>query len=265
MPEPDRVTAAALAIGDELLSGRTKDRNIGHLAELLTLRGIDLCEARIVADTQSAIVAALNALRASHDYVFTSGGIGPTHDDITADAVAAAFGVPCQHDAEAMQRLGEHYARRGVEFTSARQRMARMPLGARLIDNPVSVAPGFVIGNVFVMAGVPQVFSAMLDNVLPELEGGRPLISRTYPCPLAEGDIGAALADLSKAHAAVSIGSYPRLTDTGYANEIIVRGREAAAVEAAGTAVAALIERLRRQDDAAAAVRGDKRGAPGAD
>src|SRR6478752_7106157 len=159
------VTAAMLAIGDELLSGRTKDKNIGHLADVLQLAAIDLKEVRIVADDEGAIVAALNALRGAYDYVFTSGGIGPTHDDITADAIAKAFGVACEHDADAMRLLGEMYARRGLEFTEARQRMARMPVGAAHIDNPVSTAPGFHISNVFVMAGVPQVFQAMLDNV----------------------------------------------------------------------------------------------------
>ncbi len=166
------VTAAMLAIGDELLSGRTKDKNIGHLADMLQLSGIDLKEVRIVADDEDAIVEALNALRSKYDYVFTSGGIGPTHDDITADAVSKAFGVPCEYDAAAMTLLGDMYKRREMEFTEARQRMARMPRGAAHIANPVSTAPGFVIGNVYVMAGVPQVFQAMLDNVLPTLRTG---------------------------------------------------------------------------------------------
>lgn len=145
------VTAAMLAIGDELLSGRTKDKNIGHLADVLTMSGIDLKEVRIVADEEEAIVEALNALRSRYDYVFTSGGIGPTHDDITADAVSVAFGLPCEHDAEALRLLGDMYRVREMEFTEARKRMARMPRGAAHIANPVSVAPGFVIGNVHVM------------------------------------------------------------------------------------------------------------------
>ncbi|MCB1427811.1 MAG: competence/damage-inducible protein A, partial [Nitratireductor sp.] len=152
----DIVTAAMLAIGDELLSGRTKDRNIGHLADVLGLLGIDLREVRIVPDHEAAIVEAVNALRARNDYVFTSGGIGPTHDDITADAMGAAFNLPVVHDPRAMALLEKNYAARGIEFTDARKRMARMPQGADLIDNPVSTAPGFRIANVHVMAGVPS-------------------------------------------------------------------------------------------------------------
>eukprot|EP01035_Chromulina_nebulosa_P037557 gene37557-50701_t len=168
-----------LAIGDELLSGRTKDKNIGHLADMLTLSGIDLKEVRIVGDEQDEIVAALNALRSRYDYVFTSGGIGPTHDDITADAIGAAFGVPVVHEEKAMALLAAMYQRRGIEFNESRQRMARMPEGSRHIDNPVSTAPGFAIGNVFVMAGVPNIFQAMLDNVVPELRKGAKMLSRS--------------------------------------------------------------------------------------
>ena len=159
----ETVTAAMLAIGDELLSGRTKDRNIGHLADILTAVGIDLKEVRIVPDEEERIVEALNALRSRYTYVFTSGGIGPTHDDITADAVAKAFGLPCEHDAKAMELLGAMYARRNIEFTDARKRMARMPRGAAHIDNPVSTAPGFNVANVYVMAGVPSVFEPSIN------------------------------------------------------------------------------------------------------
>ena len=235
------VTAAALAIGDELLSGRTKDKNIGHLAELLTACGIDLKEVRIVADDEEAIVAALNALRASYTYVFTSGGIGPTHDDITADAVARAFGVPCTHDAAAMTMLAAHYAERGLEFTEARQRMARMPVGAAHIDNPVSRAPGFAIGNVFVMAGVPSVFQAMLDNVLPTLPTGAKIVSRALASPYPEGEIGGPLTEVARAHPDVNIGSYPRYDGKTFSTEIVVRGRSAEAVETAFSAVEAMI------------------------
>ena len=164
------VTAAMLVIGDEILSGRTKDRNIGHLADIMTAIGIDLKEVRIVPDDEDEIVAAVNALRGRYDYVFTTGGIGPTHDDITADAIAKAFGVPCEYDARALQLLEASYAKRDIEFTEARKRMARMPRGAEHIDNPVSIAPGFRIGNVHVMAGVPSIFQAMLDNVVPTLQ-----------------------------------------------------------------------------------------------
>ena len=164
------VTAAMLVIGDEILSGRTKDRNIGHLADIMTAVGIDLKEVRVVADEEDEIVAAVNALRGRYDYVFTTGGIGPTHDDITADAIAKAFGVPCEYDAKALALLEATYARRDLEFTEARKRMARMPRGAEHIDNPISTAPGFRIGNVHVMAGVPSIFQAMLDNVVPTLQ-----------------------------------------------------------------------------------------------
>ncbi|MAY60761.1 MAG: competence/damage-inducible protein A [Rhizobiales bacterium] len=238
------VTAAMLAIGDELLSGRTKDKNIGHLAEMMTAAGIELKEVRIVGDEEDVIVAALDALREAYDYVFTSGGIGPTHDDITADAVSRAFGVPCLHDAKALALMGAHYEKRGIEFTDARKRMARMPEGAVHIANPVSVAPGFVIGNVHVMAGVPSVFQAMLDNVMPTLRTGRKLLSSSISSPLAEGDIGEPLGAIAQAHPSVSIGSYPRFTDKGFANEIVVRGVEQADVDAAIAAVTAMIEEL---------------------
>jgi molybdenum cofactor synthesis domain-containing protein len=235
------VTAAILAIGDELLSGRTKDKNIGHLAELLTLAGIDLKEVRIVADEEDAIVEALNALRTRYDYVFTSGGIGPTHDDITADAVSKAFEVACIHDPDAMQLLGEMYKRREMEFTEARQRMARMPEGSRHIPNPVSTAPGFIIGNVYVMAGVPQVFQAMVDNVLPMLRTGARMLSRALPCPYGEGDIGILLAGVQKAHPQTSIGSYPKYDGQRFSTEIVVRARDQQALDAAAEAVVDMI------------------------
>jgi molybdenum cofactor synthesis domain-containing protein len=240
------VTAAMLAIGDELLSGRTKDKNIGHLADMLQLSGIDLKEVRIVADDEEAIVDALNALRSKYDYVFTSGGIGPTHDDITADAVSKAFGVPCEYDAAAMTLLGDMYKRREMEFTEARQRMARMPRGAAHIANPVSTAPGFAISNVYVMAGVPQVFQAMVDNVLPTLRTGTRVLSLAIACPYAEGEIGMPLAAIQKAHPETSIGSYPRYIGQKFSTEIVVRGRSQAAVDAAGTEVHAMIENIRK-------------------
>lgn len=235
------VTAAVLAIGDELLSGRTRDKNIGHLAELLTTAGIDLEEARIVPDNQDRIVEALNALRSRYDYVFTSGGIGPTHDDITADAVAAAFGVACTHDPAALALLGAHYAERGLEFTEARRRMARMPVGSLHIDNPVSRAPGFVIGNVHVMAGVPSVFEAMLDNVLPTLETGVRVLSDKVSCPFGEGDIGDPLTAVAKAHPGVNIGSYPRFSGDRFSTEIIIRSRDQGAIDAARRDVEAML------------------------
>ena len=240
------VTAAMLAIGDELLSGRTKDKNIGHLADVLLLAGIDLKEVRIVADDEDAIVSALNALRPQYDYVFTSGGIGPTHDDITADAIARAFGVPCEHDAEAMRIMGEMYARREMEFTEARQRMARMPVGSKHIANPVSTAPGFNIGNVYVMAGVPQVFQAMLDNVIPTLKTGARVLSTAISCPYGEGEIGTPLGLIQKAHPDTSIGSYPRYVGQSFSTEIVVRGRSAELIENVAAEVRAMIEDIRQ-------------------
>lgn len=238
------ITAGILAIGDELLSGRTKDKNIGHLATMLTAVGIDLKEVRIVADEEDDIVAALNALRHRYTYVFTSGGIGPTHDDITADAVSKAFGLPCEHDAKAMKLLGDSYAARGVEFNEARQRMARMPKGAVHIENKVSIAPGFVIGNVHVMAGVPSVFEAMVDAVLPTLKNGIVLKSVSIECPFGEGVIGTPLREIQKAHPDTVIGSYPKMIDGGYAVELIVRARDDTALEAAAAAVRSLLARL---------------------
>jgi molybdenum cofactor synthesis domain-containing protein len=238
------VTAAMLAIGDELLSGRTKDKNIGHLADVLTLAGIDLKEVRIVADDEPAIVAALNGLRGEYDYVFTSGGIGPTHDDITADAVSRAFGVECIHDPDAMTLLGAMYERRGLEFTEARRRMARMPNGARHIPNAVSTAPGFIIGNVHVMAGVPQVFQAMLDALLPQLESGTVVKSRTVRSPFGEGDIGGPLGEVQKAHPLTSIGSYPKFDGTSFSTDLVIRARDEALLDAAEADVKAMIDMI---------------------
>ncbi|KXF77234.1 molybdenum cofactor biosynthesis protein [Paramesorhizobium deserti] len=244
------VTAAMLAIGDELLSGRTKDKNIGHLADIMTAIGVDLKEVRIVPDEEDRIVEALNALRGGYDYVFTSGGIGPTHDDITADAISKAFGVPCEYDEKATQLLAANYAGRGLEFTESRKRMARMPRGAVHIDNPISVAPGFMIGNVYVMAGVPSVFEAMLDNVVPQLRTGRKLLSRTVTCPFGEGIIGAPLRAIQEAHPDTIIGSYPRYEEGKFATELVVRARDEEKLAAASAAVEAMVERLKAQQAA---------------
>lgn len=231
------VTASMIVIGDEILSGRTKDRNIGHLADILTAIGIDLVEVRIVADDEAAIVEAVNTLRARTDYVFTSGGIGPTHDDITADSVSKAFGLPCEHDPKALAMLAEHYAKRGIEFTEARKRMARMPVGAEHIDNPVSLAPGFRIENVHVMAGVPAIFQAMLDNVVPTLKAGTRLLSTTIHCPYGEGTIGGPLGEIQKAHPDTIIGSYPKYQDGTFWTELVIRSRDADALSRAEGAV----------------------------
>ena len=239
------VTAAMIAIGDELLSGRTKDKNIAHLADMLTATGIDLMEVRIVGDEQDAIARAVNELRPRYTYVFTSGGIGPTHDDITADAISKAFDLPCEHDQKAMDMMGAVYKDRGMEFTEARMRMARMPRGASHIRNPVSTAPGFTIGNVHVMAGVPSIFQAMLDTLLPTLETGTVLQSTAINCPYGEGTIGEDLATIQEDHKQTVIGSYPRFDGETYSTQIVIRGREPEAIEAAAVDVRAMLDRIR--------------------
>ena len=240
----DIVTAAMIVIGDEILSGRTKDKNIGHLADLMTAIGIDLKEVRIVPDEEDAIVAAVNAVRARYTYVFTTGGIGPTHDDITADSIAKAFGVPCEYDTKAYQMLEAHYASRGMDFTDARKRMARMPKGAEHIVNPVSMAPGFRIGNVHVMAGVPSIFQAMLDTVIPTLRTGAKLLSATIHCPFGEGTIGGPLASIQQTHPDTIIGSYPKYLDGTFWTELVVRARTQEALEAAREDVEAMLSVL---------------------
>ena len=238
------VTAAILVIGDEILSGRTKDRNIGYIAEYLARAGVDVREARVVPDVEEEIVAALNALRTRYDYVFTTGGIGPTHDDITADAVAKAFGVGIDEDPRALKVMGERY--KPDEFTPARRRMARIPFGADLVDNPVSRAPGFRIGNVIVMAGVPSVMQAMLDNAITGVKGGaKMLVANVAADDLPEGIYGDALGEVAKARPEVSIGSYPSFQDGKFKNQIVVRSRDAAALEEARGAVEAMLARLK--------------------
>jgi molybdenum cofactor synthesis domain-containing protein len=238
------ITAAMIVIGDEILSGRTKDRNIGHLADIMTAIGIDLKEVRIVPDEEDEIVSALNAVRARYSYVFTTGGIGPTHDDITADSVAKAFGVPCEYDAKALALLAANYANRNIEFNDARKRMARMPRGADHIDNPVSVAPGFRIGNVHVMAGVPSIFQAMLDNVVPTLKTGTKLLSATVQCPFGEGLIGGPLAEIQNTYPDTIIGSYPKYQDGSFWTELVVRARSQASLDAARQAVETMVAKL---------------------
>ncbi|PZO02724.1 MAG: competence/damage-inducible protein A [Hyphomicrobiales bacterium] len=236
---PALVTAAVLVIGDEILSGRTKDKNIGYIAEYLTNIGIELREVRVVPDVQDEIVAALNALRSRYTYVFTTGGIGPTHDDITADSVAAAFGVSIDHDPRAIAMLAERFP--ADQLNEARLRMARIPAGADLIANSVSKAPGFNIGNVYVMAGVPSIMQAMLDVVAPTLTTGVKILSDTVRAGLREGDIGTALAEVAKAHPDVSIGSYPFFSETGPDTNVVVRSRDPDALAAAMAAVKAML------------------------
>lgn len=233
-------TAAVLLIGDEILSGRTKDANLGYIADYLTVVGIDLKEARVVSDRQADIVTAVNALRTRYTYVFTTGGIGPTHDDITADCVAAAFEVGIDHHPEAVKILRTHWANRGIEENEARMRMARVPDTAELILNSVSQAPGFHIGNVFVMAGVPKIMQAMLDEVAPKLTGGAKLLSRTVPLDLGEGDVAKRLQEIQLAHRDVMIGSYPYEREGRFATNIVVRSRNEAAMNVAADEVAAL-------------------------
>ncbi|MEP2027371.1 MAG: molybdopterin-binding protein [Paracoccaceae bacterium] len=226
-------SAAMLVIGDEILSGRTRDANMYFLAGELTKRGIDLCEVRVVSDDAGAIVSSVQALSASFDHVFTSGGIGPTHDDITADSIAAAFAVHIDVRDDARALLAEHYKRSGRELNEARLRMARIPHGAELIDNPVSVAPGFSLGNVHVMAGVPTVFQAMVASVLPHLTGGAPLLSQTLRVERGEGDIAGPLADLANDFPDLAIGSYPFQHNGAYGSNIVIRGSDGAVVDAA--------------------------------
>ncbi len=237
------VTAAVLVIGDEVLSGRTKDANSGYIADSLAKIGVDLREIRVIADSPGDIVAAVNALRERYDYVFTTGGIGPTHDDITADAVAAAFGVGISEDPRAIKLLLERI--KPEHLNEARRRMARIPHGAELIENNISKAPGFWIGNVIVMAGVPAIMQAMLDRVAPKLATGERMLAQTIDAgSLFEGAYAAGLGDVAAANPELSIGSYPSFHDGVFRNEIVVRGKEAARVAAAAAEIEALLVRL---------------------
>lgn len=219
-------TAAMLVIGDEILSGRTRDANMHYLAGQLTERGIDLKEVRVVSDDKAAIIAAVRALSVQYDHVFTSGGIGPTHDDITADCIAEAFdqSIDVRDDARAI--LVAHYERSGLELNDARLRMARIPDKATLIENPVSSAPGFTVENVHVMAGVPNVFQAMTLSVLPQLTGGAPLVSQSVRLERGEGDIAGPLAELAQSYSDLSIGSYPFQHNGKYGSNVVIRGTQ---------------------------------------
>jgi molybdenum cofactor synthesis domain-containing protein len=232
--------AAMLVIGDEILSGRTRDSNMHYLAKELTRAGIDLAEARVVSDDAEAIKSAVKALSEAYDHVFTSGGIGPTHDDITAECVAAAFDTPISIRDDARALLEAHYKRSGSELNEARLRMARIPDGATLIDNPVSTAPGFTIGNVHVMAGVPAVFETMVASVLPTLSGGDPLLSQSMRIERGEGEIAGPLSDLADAFPDLSIGSYPFVHNGIYGSNIVIRGHDGGQVDAAMTRLAEL-------------------------
>jgi molybdenum cofactor synthesis domain-containing protein len=245
-PPTEPVTAGVLVIGDEILSGRTKDKNIGYIAEYLTNIGVDLTEVRVVRDDEAAIIAALNALRERYTYVFTTGGIGPTHDDITADCVAKAFGVGIDHHPDAVRLLTERMAQTGTEMNEARLRMARIPLGAELIRNKVSAAPGFRIGNVHVFAGVPAIMQAMLDEVAPTLKTGTRMLSESVRADLREGDIGSELGAIAKQHPEVTIGSYPFFDEKRGANtNVVIRARDPEKLAAARQAVEAMLKHVR--------------------
>lgn len=241
MSESADITAAVLIIGDEILSGRTKDRNIGTIAAHLDAIGIALREVRVVPDDIDDIVAAMNALRQRYTYLFTTGGIGPTHDDLTADSIGRAFGVPVEIDPRAVAMMEPVYAARGIPMTPARLRMARVPAGAELIANSVSAAPGFRLDNVFVLAGVPDIMEAMLLAATQRLRTGAKVNSVSIVVRHAEGEI----ADLFAAHQAafpdVVMGSYPSFTADGYRTELVLRSADADRLEAAREALARLL------------------------
>src|SRR3954470_20440090 len=241
MPAPANPTAALLVIGDEILSGRTKDVNIGATADFCTELAIDLMEVRVVADIEDDIVAAVNALRARYSYVFTTGGIGPTHDDITADAIAKAFGVALPINPEARAMLEARWRDRGIEPNEMRLRMARIPDGASLIVNSVSAAPGFKIDNVHVMAGVPVIMRAMLESIAPTLKGGRKVHSLTVKSRVGEGNVGGPLAALQAEYPDVKMGSYPRMGDGTVMTELVLRSADEARLAEAAKAVHAMV------------------------
>jgi molybdenum cofactor synthesis domain-containing protein len=222
------VTAALLIIGDEILSGRTKDKNVGHIADHLTAIGIQMKEVRIVADEEPEIIAALNALRGRYNYVFTTGGIGPTHDDITADAVAKAFGVGIDVDERALGPMRAYFERRGVELTPARLRMARIPFGAELVENSVSIAPGFMIGNVIVMAGVPNIMHVMLDAATKFLKTGKKMLASAIDLHRPEGEIAAMFEAHQRRYPDVPMGSYPFMRDGKPGTQLVLRSTDAA-------------------------------------
>lgn len=238
----DAPTAAVLIIGNEVLSGRTRDANLGWLGERLGRIGIAIQEARVVRDDEAAVIAALNALRAAHTYVFTTGGIGPTHDDITSACVAKAFGVPLVRHPDALAALREHYAE--ADMTPGRLKMTDVPEGAVLIDNPVSRAPGFRIGNVFVLAGVPRIMQAMVDGIAGDLAGGPPVLSGSVTARIGEGLLAGPLGDIQAARPDVELGSYPYFRSGQFGVSVVARGIDRAAIDAALAAVARAVEDL---------------------
>lgn len=239
---PDPVTAALVIIGNEILSGRTRDANLTYIALRLNEIGIRLAEVRVIGDYEDQIVSAVNACRKAHNYVFTTGGIGPTHDDITAHAIAKAFDVPVERNPQALARLTRQYDPR--DLNEARLSMADMPEGAVLIDNPVSVAPGFQIGNVFVLAGVPAIMQAMFDGIKGRLKGGAPVLSRTIACYLPEGTIADDLSALQERFAAVEIGSYPFFRLGRFGTSLVLRSEDAALMARAADELRSLLTKL---------------------
>ena len=219
-------TAALVVIGDEILSGRTQDKNVAQIAAWLNVQGIRLAEVRVVGDVTAAIVEAVNQLRARNDYLFTTGGIGPTHDDITVDAIAAAFGVPVIVHPEARRILEDYYRDRPGGLTDARLRMARTPEGAELLRNPYSGAPGVKMGNVYILAGVPAIAASMLDSLSGKLQGGRPVVSVTVGARAAESDVADMLREMEAANRGVAIGSYPFFRDGGYGANFVIRSED---------------------------------------
>ena len=238
-------TAALIVIGDEILSGRTQDKNIAQIALWLNLQGIRLKEVRVVADVEGAIVEAVNTLRARNDYLFTTGGIGPTHDDITVDAIAAALGVGVVHHPEASAMLAGYYEKRGG-LTEARLRMARVPEGADLIPNRMSGAPGIRHGNIFIMAGVPHITAGMLDALTGTLEGGKPLLSVSVGCWVAESEISELLVATEKAHEGCQIGSYPFFREGKTGSNFVIRSTEQSALDGCAAALAAALDAMGR-------------------
>ena len=242
MPDPTRTwTAALIGIGDEILSGRTQDRNVAQIATWLNVQGIRLREVRVVADDQDAIVEAVNALRTRNDYLFTTGGIGPTHDDITVDAIAAALGVPVEIHESARAVLAAYYESRGG-LTEARLRMARVPAGASLIENRMSGAPGIRHGNIFIMAGVPSITAGMLESLTGALEGGRPLLSATIGCWVAESEVADLLGATERAHEGCQIGSYPFFREGRTGANFVVRSTDQDRLDACMASLTAGLE-----------------------
>ena len=239
MSNTPTVTAAVVIIGNEILSGRTLDANLPYLAKALNVVGVRVMEARVVADDEGAIIAAVNSCRAGYDHVFTTGGIGPTHDDITSAAIAGAFGVPLIRHPVAVELLTRHYA--ATDLNEARLKMADIPEGAVLIDNPVSAAPGFHIGNVWVLPGVPRILQAMVDGLVATLRGGDPVLSRTISAFTTESGIAFALADVQRQHTRTEIGSYPFVRSGRFGVSLVIRSTDPAALEAAAAAVAAML------------------------